>query len=96
MSETATAKFTTADIEGLADVLAIAKEELGLYEIHPRATAYYLALAADLASGNTPRTMEAIAEFITLAVEDAGHLDQVAPWVHLRYVDTADAILKQF
>lgn len=96
MTETANATFTTADIEGLADLLAIASEELGLEDLHPNMAARYRGIAAGLAFEGIARTPEAIAEFITLAIEDAGHLDQVAPWVFVRYLDTADDVLKQF
>ncbi|MFJ7592516.1 hypothetical protein ACIQZO_35125 [Streptomyces sp. NPDC097617] len=96
MTATANSIFTTADIEGLADLIAFAKEELGLDDLHPNVAARYRGIAAGLASEGIERTPKAIAEFIALVVEDTGHLNQVAPWVFVRYLDTADDILKEF
>ncbi|MDQ0762029.1 hypothetical protein [Streptomyces canus] len=86
----------TADTEALANALALAYEDLDLTDLHPGMAARYRGLAADLVGQNLPREMKVIAEVLALCIEDAGHLDQIAPWDVCRHLDVAEDILARF
>ncbi|MEU6928989.1 hypothetical protein AB0A05_07475 [Streptomyces sp. NPDC046374] len=88
--------FTTTDIQGLGELLAIANDGLSLEDLHPNMAARHLGLANHLATSGIPRDAHAIAEAIALDVEDAGDIDQIAPWIFVRHLDTADDVLKRF
>ncbi|MFF4292114.1 hypothetical protein ACFY0N_00490 [Streptomyces vinaceus] len=96
MNATTPTTFTTTDTEGLAELLAMTEESLCLEDLHPMEAARYRGLASRLATGGHARDLEVIAEVIALDLEDAGDIDQVAPWLLGRHRVTAEDILNQF